>query len=242
MVLNLILYGFLWEIDWKTFGLSFIWGGTYVENGWYLQTTLLIYLVFWLAYLPKWNIKYTYVALGVALIGYIAMCLLLGGFFPYYANYILCVPFGYIWSINKERIDKYLNGKVLYWVILLASIAFAVALIIVARIVFASSALPQMITTMISGPVICVAVIALIKKVPIKCKITSFLGEISLEIYALHGIFLTVFLRVFANGIQTWLQSGLYFLLVLACTIPIAWGLHWLLKLLDKKVFRKIKN
>ncbi len=226
-----------WSFDWKLFGLSFVWGGTYIDNGWYLQTTLLIYIVFWLAYLPKWNVKYTYSVLGLALVGYVAMCMLLGGFYPYYTQFVLCVPFGFLWSMHYEKIDKLANK--FYWLIILVALAVVAGTIVLARIVFANQGYLQTVTIMLCSLFICVVCLMLIKKVPIKCKVTNFLGEVSLEIYVVHGMFLWIFSKIFDGGIQNWGQAGLYFLLVLACTIPLAWALHRLLSILDKKVFKK---
>ncbi len=73
----------------------------------------------------------------------------------------------------------------------------------------------------------------LLKICPIRCKVTAFLGEISLEIYVFHGMFL----ELFGGEKTSWGQTGIYFLLVVICSIPVAWLIHILIKFVEKRVF-----
>ncbi len=220
------------EWDWTTFGLSFLWGRTYISNGWYLQTTLLIYLAFWVAYLPK-NKKATYAILSATFVLYVLLCILTKRY--YEAYFVIGVPMGYLWAMYQEKIDKFLDKH--YWWYLIAGIALSAGTIVLTRWVLTGDIL-VMFAHMVCSWIIGFTCLMILKKVPIRCKITRFLGEISLEVYVVHGIFLTVF-----GGAKTsWGASALYFLLVLVCTVPIAWALHMALSFMEKKLFGKGKK
>ncbi len=215
---------------------SFIWGNTYVNNGWYLQTMLLIYLVFWFAYRPNLKIKYTYIILCCCLLGYIALCAILGVIYPnslyhYYAYFILGVPLGYLWSLYYDKVEKVTQKY--YWLILIGAFLITAGTMIYSS--WMATGLVQLFATMFCALALGVFCLMLLKKIPIQCKVTEFLGEISLEIYVVHGIFLVLF----GGNKTSWGEAVLYLLLVVICTIPVAWLIHKLLGILDKKLFKK---
>lgn len=63
----------------------------------------------------------------------------------------------------------------------------------------------QLMAEMVSSLFIGITCLLLLKKVKIQCGITAFLGEISLEIYVFHGMFI----EIFGGDKTTWGSAGL---------------------------------
>ncbi len=160
---------------------SLSFGGTIVENGWYLQETLLLYIVFFLAY-----IFFRQNRIFRVLFIFAATILLIGSL--YFLKYpivwyesTICFPLGCLASLFKDKIVKLLQDK--YWpifglglILFVAACAGCFILSSKLNIVAAICCLPLLMCALclISG----------------KSKTFNIFGKISFEIYVFQGLFL----------------------------------------------------
>lgn len=202
---------------------SLFWGGTYVENGWYFQVAMLIYLSFYVSYLmTKNNCRLVPLALCVFLIIYIVICLLTYEEAGLFLQSISGVVLGFIWSCNQIKLRKAIS-KHFVFCLLSSFLAFSITLLWgnwyatgILRIIIKNCSV-----CFFAASCICIFCI-----VPIQCCVTKFLGEISLELYAIHGLFLGIFMK---NPL-TVLDSVTYAVEVISCSIVAAWVLHQFIK------------
>ncbi len=68
--------------------------------------------------------------------------------------------------------------------------------------------------------------ICVLKAIPIQNKLFMYLGEISLELYVVHGLWIDIL----GNDIDTWVKTVIFFAAVMVCSILTASVLHELIK------------
>lgn len=214
-----------------TFGLiiqSLTFGGTVIANGWYIQVQLLYYILFYLVFRyckGKWRIH----VMLLSHTAYVALCILFGLSSLYYERTFIFV-FGMLWYENKDRIDSWIIDKRNKWLIIW----------IVLGLIFATNYLLSYLTMPvlfrgISYFFLIPSVLLPLKKVNIQNRLTNFLGNISLEIYVMQGVFLLLF-----HAEKTYISNPyLYIVAVTASTIASACILHPLIKYVYHS-FRKL--
>ena len=174
----------------KSFVMFLLFGGTIIINGWYLQTILLFYILFWCVFKnvknQKWRI--VFITLGAAM--YCATCIVLK-YDLYWYDAVFAYPLGMIWCDYKSDIDTYLkNNKCYFITICLIFIIFSITLLLGNLLMFNYM---MVICKWISAIAFVLLIIMLIKKVRIDYKITRWLGKYFFEIYMIHGMFLYIF-------------------------------------------------
>lgn len=115
------------DMAWTEILLSLFFGGTVILNGWYLQTILVFYLLFYVSFRFAGKYKECAVAAGTVL--YIAGCVALGLSTTWYEA-VWCFLLGILWNKYRERIDSVLSEKQYYIKIFLsAAVCFGAFLI-----------------------------------------------------------------------------------------------------------------
>lgn len=219
--------------DVKLFVLSFLWGGTVISNGWYLQAILVIYLAIYVIfkYVNKDSLKI--LVLALFLLAYVFFCILMNAGTTRYES-IYAVLLGVVWSFYQPQIEEVLHRRYVLW-LLLAFVSFC--------LLFAAPMLPlpsfiKVITKMISAPVFVVFVLLILMILPLKFKVFDVLGKYFFEIYVVQGISFEL-LRSRVIYIQ---NKYLYAILCVALTALISIIIHPLFKAVNYYLKGKKKN
>ncbi len=164
---------------------SFFFGGTIVINGWYLQTTFVIYLLYWFIFKSFKSIKTQLFAFTISIFCYCILCRVFDLSIIAYQS-VPCVILGMIWCLKKDYIDKLLK-KYAWAIFVLCGILFAACFVLSKSeitVIFNVLYLLLFVCSMVSLSYI-LANTALIQN-----RFNSLLGDYSLEIYVTHGLFL----------------------------------------------------
>ncbi len=214
---------------------SFTFGGTLIQNGWYLQVALFIYIAFYIACKFSQNneFKRNLILLCMFCV-YIALCFLLKLKLIFYLRSFSGVILGYVWSLNKQRFNLFFFKR-LYLTILISFVLFA-GTFVAGRLI--TTVALKTILLMLSVCFFAIFVFCVLKIVPIKCKLTKFLGTISLEIYAIHSLFVSAFSKL----AETKIGSAVYAVTVVAATILTAWLLNILIKKVNSALKKKLNS
>ncbi len=229
---NLLLTG---EFSSQIVLQSFLFGGTVVSKGWYLQAILIWYLFFFIIFKFIKNSKAQIVAMIGAFFGYLAVCLIMKLPSTWYEG-VFCLILGIIWAKYFKQINEILSkSKWFVLSILIVGLLFAVSFVF-GNFGFLPNPI-RIAVKSISACVFAILVVLFLRIIPINNIITRFLGKISLEIYVFHGFFLTLY-RCTCVYIGNWI---LYIVLVFASTILFAWAIHPLFSII-LKLGKKEKN
>lgn len=206
---------------------TFLWGGTVVVNGWYFQATLLVYILFFLAYGNRSSDRTKIVFLCVGMVVYGAVCKLFQLESHWYQT-VLCFLLGAIWSIWQQKgIFRFFRNPF----VIAGELLCGIILVILKSSVPLHEVTQIFVTTVLSMlfilPVICSGGIKYITN-----SVFLFFGEISFEIYGIHGAVLTLL-----RSKLLWISNdALLTVLLFVITIPCAWVLHKIFALIDKKI------
>lgn len=206
IVLYMVLYIVIGkEIKGSIVLQSFLWGGTIIVNGWYLQVILVLYGLYYLVYgvfdRKKQNKSNLHIAMLASLAIYALVCILLGKTITWYQS-IFTFMLGIVWCDYKEWFDKVLNR---HWLAsgITAFIAFAILFIAGLMIKY---------FTILAAISFVVLVLILLMRIPVNCAVTRWLGRYYFEIYVMQGISLLLFHSDLIYIENKWLY-------VLVCTL-----------------------
>ena len=237
-VINLLLIALYTCVHWTlghapTIGFliqSLTIGNTVIENGWYIQVQLLYYVLFFAVFrfCRKQGQLFWMLILHTA---YIVICVLSGlNHFFYERTYIFV--FGMVWYDHREKVDRWIAAGRYRWAILwvLSCVCFAITYGL-------SYWKMPVVFRGISYFFFVPSVILLLKKTAIQNRLTRFFGAISLEIYVIQGLFLTLFHN---EAHRLYIANPyLYVLAVTGSTIAAACLLHPIFQWVYR-TFRKI--
>ena len=203
------------SVDWVVFAQSFLFGGTIVDMGWYLQAQLVLYLLFYLAF--RFARKKTVFWNCLLIVLYCIGCAAAGLPTTWYEG-VLCFALGMLCAKHKETIQTRLG-----------SIPKAILLCVILMLAFLGTLflgnkqiLPEPIricVKMVSA--LCFDGWLLLLFVPMKRvnPISRFLGKYSFEMYVTQGMFLYGFRPIISN-------DWLYMLAVIAAALLLSWIVH----------------
>lgn len=171
------------EFSFKLFIQSFFFGSTMVTNGWYLQTTFVVYLLYLFTFKNFKFYKMQLFIFGICIFVYCIVCHLIDMAINWYQT-IPCMVLGMIFFCRKDYIDNQLKKHA--WVILsLCSILFVVCVALSRiHVIFHVLYSLSFVCCMISLSYI-LANTSLIHN-----RFFTLCGNYSLEIYVTHGLFL----------------------------------------------------
>ncbi len=178
------LYGALPTV--KSLITSFSWGGTVVGYGWYLQATLVIYLLFYVIFNSVLDNGKKIALFGLALIFYCIVCSSLEYDATIYQS-VFAVVSGMLWYFWKDKIDIILEKRYIKSLVV-SFMSFAVALVMTKLVPILS-----IVFVMLSAVAFPCFVVVLLKKVRIKNKITQKLGKYYFEIYVTQSLVMNLF-------------------------------------------------
>lgn len=204
----------------EMFVKALTFGGGIVSNGWYLQVQLLLYIIF---YLICKIFKRTHVQLIIVAFIEVLYCMIMMFFdLPaYWYQSVLTFALGTIWAAYKDKIDGYLVRAGKKSTVLLAGAGIMFIIAFLARYKIDGVVLNK-IFSMTVNIFFVVFVMLFIYFVRINFKLTRWLGKISLEIYVVQGIFLTLYHSQFFYFENTYL----YIIAVVFSTIAASYFLH----------------
>lgn len=222
LVIYLLFYmllGKMGEVNGALIVRSIFLQGTIVQNGWYIETIILFYIVFWVGYcnVKKKNRRILIVFLGVVL--YCAWCIV-DKRGPYSYVSVFAFPLGIIWCECQTKLDRiFAKKKNEILGVLIVFATFCVTLIGGNIPIFTK---PIMLTLRCFSSIVFVVLVLLVSRIlRINNFILRFLGKISCEIYVFHGLFLVLYKEVF--NIE---KAGMYILVVMVSSISFAYLLH----------------
>lgn len=209
-------------------------GGTVIKYGWYLQTIIVLYVLFWVCFSLRIrdNLKILVfcVSVGVLYVSSFAL-----GFEPTWYATAPCMMIGMLWSVFADRVDRIINTHLKKWISIIASLLICALFKISSTLLSGNIAyLFQLTGTSIFFSI---AIILFLKGISLCNFITRFLGKISLEIYVTQG--LTIILLSFW-GLHK-INIFLYGLLVVAATILLAISVHPIFNKINKGVRKDYK-
>lgn len=237
-------------------GPSTIFGPNTVNPySWYIYAIILCYFLFYIAFRFFKNEKLSIVVICLELIFYILFCnyWLYGG---WWYNTILVFPFGIIYARNENSIREKIETN--YKNAVLCVLAMAVAGFVGSQILdnphIGANGLMlysqiQLIIAMLRTLTSCFFVL-LIVMASMKRKINSvclsFIGELTLEIYLLHGIFVQIFASDFLSGFDISVcyigNPFIYTILVMILSIGSAFLLHKIIGLLFLFIKKELRG
>ncbi len=190
-VLLIVLYS-LWTLllersfSPKLFIQSFLFGGTIVTNGWYLQTTFVVYLLYLVIFKKFKSQKIQIFSFGICVCAYCILCHLMGLGINWYQT-VPCMVLGMIYYCKKDYIDVQLKKHA--WVLfILSGILFAACFVLSAK-----SGIPVIFNVLYALLFVCSMIslsYILANTSLIHNRFNAFCGDYSLEIYVTHGLFL----------------------------------------------------
>lgn len=212
---------------------SWINGHPLVSNSWYIIAIFYFYLVFFVSALLSG--KRLWLTTGLCFVGSLAwmvICHEMGyGDWWFYSCFTLNA--GMLWVLVHERVEDWFQKQ--FW------LKEAGALVTCIVLYYAATILPQYIgmqtliylgCMQLSAIMFCVFVIALGMRIRFNGRCLALLGECSLELYLIHGLFMTIF-----RSDKLYLESDiLYSLAVLLAAVLAAFLLHKLIAAIKNKL------
>ena len=214
---------------------SLLIGGTYVANGWYLQTLLLFYLFFWVTFILKIPDKYKILLIFCLTVMYYitGSCLeffLHTGYFGYAS--IFMFPLGTFYAFKRSSVENILNKHRISTFIIALILIFTAGIMLLTR---KKLSLPGFLTVFQSTYITMAFAIGVLLLLNFfNLSFTRFLGKYSFEIYVLQGI-------GFIIASSNWLHiSNLYVQLAVSIMITaiLCVPFHYLFEYV-KSLFRK---
>ena len=206
------------DVNILTLVQSFLFGNTIVDNGWYLQTQLLFYIIFYLVYNFVKNKRSFALIFIIAL--YCVFCAVAKLSTTWYEA-SFCFPLGILYSENKHKINSILfKNKTRHLISILCVLIVFIITLFFGNKPFLSECF-RIPLKLISSVFFCLLVLTTVTLINIKNPITEFLGKISLEIYLLQGIFLNLFKEQFVID-----NDWIYIICVVLFTLLLAFLFH----------------
>lgn len=213
---------------WTAFELIDVYknGSSIIFNGWYLNSILIIYLLFYVSFKTTKNDKISYILFSTFIIAYIFILKQLG-FGLWWYNSMSLLIFGVIFVNFEDKILKFLDR---FYLILLPTSIFAFYML--DRFAYSfieryNIPISYSILQNIMCINFCIMLILIFKKVKLKSKILEFLGNISFEMYMIHGLVMKVLDLHFKTDI-------FYVIILFTLTIIFSYILNHILKNLYK--------
>lgn len=222
---------------------------------WYIYAIILCYFLFYVAFKYCKNERLSIGIICAGLVMYIAFCnyWLYGG---WWYNTILVFPFGLIYARNEVSVRKKIEANykhTLVGISVLAVVGFAVAEILSNPHVGADELMLyskiQLIIAMLRTLTSCFFVLLLVMismKKEIDSVCLSFWGELTLEIYLLHGVFVQIFASEYLAGYDISVcyihNPFLYTVLVMILSVGAAFLLHKIVGLIFLFIKKELKG
>ena len=201
-------------------------GGTIVENGWYIQAVFIVYIAFYMIFRLSIQDDLKVALMFLATIFYCILCLIMNLPNTWYES-IFAVVLGIAWCRYRNKIDNMFSG---YIPMLVGMIFLFCTSFLLYRCGIFTPAI-SVLFEIVSALAFAALVTLLIVNVSIRCRITRFLGAISFEIYVLQGLFMSALRNVIHN-------DYVYILSVIPCVLIGSFVYHQIIKRVNKYIKR----
>ena len=162
---------------------SFVFGNTIVANAWYLQSTFVLYVFYWLVFTFSKSQKMRIFFLGIYIVAYGCFCYMIHLGMWWYQT-IPSVLLGMVYCYKKDKFDLIL-AKHPYILCLFFSASFIATLLITKKNTLFNMAYPLVFVCII------ITISYILCNTPIiNNAFLAWCGKYSLEIYVSHGLFL----------------------------------------------------
>jgi fucose 4-O-acetylase-like acetyltransferase len=208
------------EIPWLAILQSFLFGGTIVSKGWYIQAIIVWYLLFFMVFKFIKNDKLKILTMIGAYFIYLAVCLVMELSSTWYEG-AFCLVLGIIYAKYFNKLNEFIADKKRFVLSILLFIALFFVVFFLSRAKFLYGPI-RIVARSISACLFTINLVLFLKIIPINNVATRFLGKIGLEIYVFHGFFLTLY----RNNFIYIDNMVLYCVLVLISSIVFAWIMH----------------
>jgi len=236
-VLLIIVYGLYRlllseQLPFQRVAQSFLWGETIVPLGWYLQTTMIIYMLYWMVWrMVKLN-AHRLIVFGVLLCTYCFVCRLLDMTSTWYEA-IFAVYAGMLWASRKKSIDLRLGNHPVCWGAITAGIFVILVLLQKVNCVAVGA---KMLSAVAFVCLVMIIAYCLANTKLINNAVARWLGKFSLGIYVSQGFFLLI-----QRNKPEFYGSKLVFILVSTLgTFIVAMFMQKTYMLINTKVNRKV--
>ena len=196
--------------------LSFVNGKPLIRYSWFILTILVYYVFFWLAALLAKKDPALLFALSGFFTFFSVFALQKLGFEEYWYNAAWGFPLGMLWQHRQQAIAAVFRRRPQIYLAL--SGVVTLWWIAIAEHFYWFGYLSRICATLS----VCVFVFLLMFRLQSRNRILQFLGSISMEVYLIHGLVVTVLVR-FLSPVG---QPALFLLLLFPATILLAWLFH----------------
>ncbi len=205
-----------------------------VENSWYVVAQILMYVFFYVAFKSSQKDKVRIAVLLSLAIGYILFFKYALRWGTWWYNSCVCFVLGVIFSEYESAIVNRLKKKV--WIIGAFVLGGTTYLLTVTKLA-GNQTLIKVATDQLSCAFFCIILVLICMHYNVKNKVTIFLGEVSYEIYLLHGFYILLFKDILIVN-----NDILYVTLVFLCSIVSAVILNKIVKVPIRLMKKKLVN
>ena len=196
--------------------LSFVNGKPLIRYSWFILTILVYYFLFWAAALLAKKDPAFLIALSGFLTFFFVFALKKLGYEEYWYNAAWCFPLGMLWQHRQQSIAAVFRRHP--WCYLALSGVIALWWIAIAEHFFLFGYIARLCATV----AVCIFVLLLMFKLQSTNPVLRFLGGISMEVYLVHGLVVTV-LECFVVPDE---QPALFIPILFFTSILLAWLFH----------------
>ena len=205
--------------------LSFVNGKPLIRYSWFILAILLYYVLFWASGLIAKNDEALLIVLSSVGVFFLGFVLKAAGMSEYWYNAGWCFPLGLIWRSRQPFIQgAFARHSGIY---LLLAGAVSLWWIVIAEHFFWFDYIARLFSTLS----VTVFILLLMLRLRNENPVLRFLGGISMEIYLIHGLIVTVLLCLLSPEDQ----PTLFLALLFPVTILLAWLFHLGVKCLARK-------
>ena len=226
VIYTLIKFVFYKEFDVLLLIKSFFFSETVVKFGWYFQTQLVLYLLFYVSFRFAKTNKIRILVLSILLL----LCIVIAYIVKLEQVYYASTPtflLGVIWGSGK--VDKFLKQKSRYLMLLALPVLTGGAWVACS---FFGTYIQELLKQMSSSVFITAFIIILMSVLPkhLNSRVLKFLGDISFEIYGFQGAVILI-ASYFTDKF-----SAPLLLLMFVLVIAVSAAVHPLFNRLDKLI------
>lgn len=208
---------------------SLFFGGTIIPYGWYLQSILVIYILYYLVY--KYFFKSRIIFMGIALIIYSFIAFYVTKEIIYFQS-VFTFELGIFWAIYKEKIDKILQNKKYYFLFLIITFLFFSISLLIGNLNLFNSTIISVINKIMSTIFFVILVLLLEMKIKLKNKVTTYLGKLFFEIYIVQWGGITIW-----HSKKLYIENDyIYLCITIVTTIILAIIVHPIISFINKKI------
>lgn len=206
----------------------FVWGGvTTVVNGWYFQIAILLYVLFWVIYTTKYTENGKFIAYIIAIIIYTSVCVITKTPSHLYQTVFLFVAGLYVSRYKGSLVVRIWSDRPVY---ILGVVAFSILLFFKNKIQLGP--ISNIVYMTIMATILTMSLLGSRFPTLINRFCFRFVGEISLELYGVHGAIITIL-----RNSKFYIQSDALFLILLfVMSVVVAWITHNVFFKMDKLI------